>query len=122
MNAILAQRLVRCICPHCKEPYQPEVSSLKEIGIDPERHGKRPLYRGKGCPECFHTGYRGRTGIFEFLMMSEEIRNLTLKSSDSNTLKRTALQEGMVSLREDGIAKVLDGLTAVEEVLRVTHE
>lgn len=122
MNAILAQRLIRVICPNCKEPYRPELPSLKEIGIEPELLGDRLLYRGKGCPECFHTGYRGRSGIFELLIMSEEIRNLTLKSSDSNALKRTALQEGMVSLRTDGIAKVLDGLTTVEEVLRVTHE
>lgn len=122
MNAILAQRLIRVICPKCREPYRPELPSLKEIGIEPELLGDRSLYRGKGCPECFQTGYRGRSGIFELLIMSEEIRNLTLKSSDSNALKRTALQEGMVSLRTDGIARVLDGLTTVEEVLRVTHE
>jgi general secretion pathway protein E len=122
VNAILAQRLVRLICPACKESYRPDKASLKEIGIKPEVLGDRLLYRGKGCPECFHTGYKGRSGIFELLILNDEIRNLILKTSDSNTLKRAATELGMISLREDGISKILAGLTTMEEVLRVTHE
>jgi general secretion pathway protein E len=122
LNAVVGQRLVRIICPNCKEPYYPNKESLEEMNINPEILMNRPLFRGRGCGECMQTGYRGRTGIFEFLVMSDDLRNLILKTTDSNTIKRAAVNEGMMTLREDGIMKVLDGITTIEEVLRVTVE
>jgi len=121
VNAILAQRLVRVICPKCKEPYKPNLRTLKELGV----HGEDEeviLYRGKGCDACLNTGYRGRTGIFEFLVVDDTLRGLVLQTSDAATIKRAAMKSGMRTLREDGIRKVRMGITTIEEVLRVTGE
>jgi len=81
----------------------------------------REIYRGTGCEACLNTGYQGRTGIFELMIMDDTIRNLILKTSDSNTIKREAVNQGMVTLRQDGVMKVLNGTTTAEEVLRVTQ-
>ena len=119
VQAIIAQRLVRVLCPHCKEPYEPEEAQWTELGLEKDTLG--PIFRAKGCEKCLETGYRGRTGIYEFLRMTESIKGLVLQTSDSNQIGRAARKEGMVSLREDGIQKVTEGKTTVSEVLRVTQ-
>ena len=120
--AILAQRLVRIICDHCKEAYMPDEESLQSIGISPERLEGKRIYRGRGCPSCLHTGYKGRTGIFEFMIMDDSIKNLILRTSDSNAIKRAAVEQGMATVRQDGAQKVLDGITTIEEVFRLTQQ
>jgi general secretion pathway protein E len=123
VNAIVAQRLVRKICPACKQGYFPENESLLEIGLSKEMLAKEGyLYRGAGCGECLGTGYKGRTGIYEILLMSDAIKGTILKSSDSNTIKSQAVHEGLHTLRQDGARKVEDGHTTIEEVLRVTQQ
>ncbi|GJM27027.1 MAG: hypothetical protein DHS20C16_34420 [Phycisphaerae bacterium] len=120
--AIMAQRLVRKICPKCKEEYEPELESLLEMGV-PERdaHG-RTVFRGLGCEYCQGRGYYGRTGIFELMVMSPEIQEMTLQGVDSNVIKKESRKLGMRTLREDGAAKAFNGHTTVEEVLRVTRD
>ena len=120
--AILAQRLVRVICPKCKEEYHPDEESLAKIGITYEMLKGRQIYRGAGCPACLNTGYAGRTGIFELLIVNEAIQNLILKTSDSNAIKHMAVEHGMVTLRKNGAQKVLNGITTIEEVFRVTYQ
>jgi general secretion pathway protein E len=120
--AILAQRLVRVIWPACKEAYNPDEQSLLKVGITPEMLKGRSIYRGKGCPSCLNTGYSGRTGIFELLIMNEAIQNLILKTSDANAIKQKAIEHGMITLRQNGAQKVLSGITTIEEVFRVTYQ
>ncbi len=120
--AIMAQRLVRIVCPDCRQKYPPGEEELREIGMDSAIAGGKPLYRAIGCQNCLGTGYRGRTGIFELLVLDDDIRTLILKNYDSNTIKRTATDKGMLTLRQDGARKVLKGITTIEEVLRVTQE
>jgi len=123
VNAILAQRLARKICSSCKQAYFPEDESLLEVGISKDMIQKDGyLYRGSGCAECIETGYKGRTGIYEILIMSDKIKNTILKTSDSNVIKNTAIDEGLHTLREDGARKIEDGITTIEEVLRVTQK
>jgi general secretion pathway protein E len=119
VRAIIAQRLVRLLCPHCKETYEPEEAQWAELGSSREVAG--PIFRADGCEKCLETGYRGRTGIYEFLLLSEAIRGLVLNTSDANQINRAARAEGMASLREDGINKVMEGRTTISEVLRVTQ-
>lgn len=118
--AILAQRLIRVICDKCREGYTPDDESLQNIGLTSEMLGGKKIFRGRGCPECLNTGYKGRTGIFELMIMNEEIQNLILKTSDANAIKQKAVEYGMITLRQDGAQKVLDGITTIEEVFRVT--
>ena len=120
--AILAQRLVRVVCDECKEAYIADEESLGSIGITPEMAAGRNIYRGLGCSSCLNTGYRGRTGIFELMILDDSIKNLILKTSDANAIKRQAIDQGMLSLRQDGAQKVLDGITTIEEVFRVTQQ
>jgi general secretion pathway protein E len=120
--AIIAQRLVRVICPSCKEPYKPGQAVLEELRLTPSRTSKKTFYRGKGCPQCLSTGYYGRTGIYEILLVEDAIRGLVLKTSDSVTIRAEAIQRGMQTLRDDGIRKVLEGQTTIEEVLRITQQ
>ena len=119
VQAIIAQRLVRLLCPHCKEPYEPEEAQWHELGLTKDVAG--PIFRAKGCEKCLETGYRGRSGIYEFLRMTESIKGLVLQTSDANQISKAARAEGMVSLREDGIQKVIEGKTTISEVLRVTQ-
>lgn len=121
VNAILAQRLVRVICPRCKEGYKPNPRTMRELGIQPEETDV-VLYRGRGCDACLQTGFRGRTGIFEFLVMDDALRGLMMQTSDAATLRRSAVERGMRTLRDDGVRKIRMGITTVEEVLRVTGE
>jgi len=116
---ILAQRLVRTICKECKEEYTPSKEALRDIGLE---EGKIKFYRGKGCPKCMNTGYRGRLGIFELLIPDEKIRRLTVAKSSREEIRKQAQVSGMGMLKEDGIRKIQEGLSTIEEVLRVTHE
>jgi general secretion pathway protein E len=118
--AVIAQRLLRTLCNDCKEAYQPDDLAFKSIGMDPERSKDRRIYRARGCENCFHTGYKGRNAIFEIMVLNEELRSLLLKSYDSNVIKKRALEMKMLSLRQDGIQKLLNGVTTIEEVFRVT--
>jgi general secretion pathway protein E len=121
--AVMAQRLVRRVCSACREPYQPSREELEELGIAPQRLIGRTIYKpGPGCNQCKRTGYRGRTGIHELLVVDDEIRGLVMKNADAATIRRAATARGMNTLREDGADKVLDGITTIEEVLRVTQE
>ncbi|MFH1075980.1 MAG: type II secretion system ATPase GspE [Pseudomonadota bacterium] len=120
--AVLAQRLVRTICKHCKEPYTPDPESIDRLDIDGREmlHGKT-LYKGKGCAACLHTGYKGRNAIFEIMLMNEELNTLVLKTSDSGLIKRESVRHGMTTLSMDGVSKILEGSTTLEEVVRVTR-
>ncbi len=120
--AILAQRLVRRLCDECKTGYIPDEESLQNIGITPEMSAGKKIYRAEGCQGCLNTGYKGRTGIFELMVLDDAMKNLILKTSDSNTIKRRAVRQGMTSLRQTGASKVLNGITTAEEVLRVTQK
>jgi general secretion pathway protein E len=121
LEGVLAQRLVRRICLACREPHQPAVADLQALGVAPTAVAK-PLFRGRGCPECRNTGYRGRTGIYELFPVTEEIRSLILRRVPTRDIRRQAVDAGMVTLRMDGWAKACDGITTVEEVLRVVQE
>jgi general secretion pathway protein E len=121
----LAQRLVRTVCKHCKEFYDPTPEELADVGITPEimaKWGNGKLARGKGCTECNGTGYRGRTGIYEMMLVDDEIRQLILKNVDSNTIKKYAVSRGMVTLRDHGAVKCAKGTTTSTEVLRVVQD
>ncbi len=119
VNAILAQRLIRIICPHCKEEYTPTPEMLMRIGFPEEECHDRKAFRGKGCEKCYQTGYKGRCGIFELLIMTQDMKALVLQTSDANQIKRQAIENGMISLQKDGAMKVLQGITTIEEVYRV---
>jgi general secretion pathway protein E len=119
--AVIAQRLVRVLCEHCKEAYTPG-DILESIGISREQLQTHTINQAKGCEKCFNTGYRGRIGIFEIMHMSEGLKNLILKTFDASHIKQYALQSQMRTLRQSGIDKVLAGTTTIEEVLRVTQQ
>ncbi|WP_084667137.1 GspE/PulE family protein [Thermanaeromonas toyohensis] len=116
---VVAQRLVRLICPRCKEPYAPEQSTSLYAFLGEEGEG-RIFYRGRGCQDCNYTGYQGRTAIQEVLVMNEEIRTLVAAKAPATEIKKAAVAGGMVTLREDGLLKASQGLTTVEEVIRVS--
>jgi len=120
--AILAQRLVRNICKFCREEYEPELESLLELGLTHDQAKGRTAFRGRGCEKCQDRGYYGRTGIFELLVMTPQIQDLTLRGVDSNVIKREAKKAGMRTLREDGASKVFKGVSTIEEVMRVTRD
>ena len=121
LNLVMAQRLVRRICENCKEGYTPTAEELTLVGLDPGLV-KGDLYRGKGCTECRNTGYKGRLAIFEMIPMAREIRKLVYESANEDDIRQSALDHGMVTLREAGLARVLDGTITIEEVIRSTVE
>jgi general secretion pathway protein E len=122
IDGILAQRLVRCLCPHCREPYTPSASLLRQLQLDRFISTATPtLYRAAGCGRCDQTGYRGRTTIVELMVMSEALRQGIIARQDADTLQRIALDEGMIDMHTDGLRKVAAGLTSIEEVERVTQ-
>ena len=120
--AVLAQRLVRKVCAVCKIPYVPEAKVLDEFGIQGGGSSKPQLYRGNGCDACGQTGYRGRMGIFELLVVEESLQRLILSKRDANAIRAEGMALGMTTLWQDGGKKVAAGLTTPEEVLRVTRE
>jgi len=123
VNAIMAQRLVRKICPHCREAYVPPNAFLERVGLSPIKFAGRELYRGVGCAQCLQTGYKGRIGIYELMNLTPAMKSLILTTSDAGQIKKQALSSlatGMVTLRQDGLRKVLAGQTTLEEVFRVT--
>jgi type IV pilus assembly protein PilB len=117
---VLAQRLVRLICSECKEEYKPSKEELADIGISGNEEIE--FYRGKGCPKCMNLGYKGRIGIFELMVVDDKIRNLIVAKVYLDKIRTQARSSGMLTLMEDGIQKIKEGLTTVEEVLRVTQE
>ena len=119
---IVAQRLVRRICPDCKVEAEATVQELRALGLDVDKiDPQTTFYQGTGCDKCFHTGYRGRTGIYEIMLISEAIQELIYRQESAGKIKRLALQEGMKTLRMDGARKVQEGITTFSEVLRVTQ-
>jgi general secretion pathway protein E len=122
--AVMGQRLVRTLCKECKEPYTPLPAELAKLGFEnPESLiGKHTFYRAVGCEACFNSGYAGRWGIHEMMMVNDEVRSQVMKNAPANLLKQTAVNCGMKTLREDGAAKVLAGYTTIDEVMRVTAE
>ncbi|MBW2712653.1 MAG: type II secretion system ATPase GspE [Deltaproteobacteria bacterium] len=118
--AVVAQRLVRVLCPACKKAHQATPEELAEIGVRTQQQVQ--IYQPEGCPECNHTGYRGRKGIFELMLVDDDIRTLITQSADSKTIKKKAMAKGMSSLRADGARKVLQGITSIAEVIRATEE
>ncbi|UCF37270.1 MAG: type II secretion system ATPase GspE [Acidobacteriota bacterium] len=117
---VLAQRLVRIICPSCRVKAELGPTYLKEVGF-PIDFGDQ-IYEGRGCKDCANTGYRGRIGVYELMLMNDEIRKLTIQNSDSSKLRKAAQAAGMITLRQDGFEKVKHGLTTIAEVIRVTQE
>jgi general secretion pathway protein E len=120
--AVLAQRLVRRLCPKCKEAYEPSDIELKEAGVTRARIAGHVVYRSVGCAACLSTGYKGRSGIYELLTVTEGVRQLVMAGSSAGIIRRKAIDEGMASLRDDGIRVVLEGRTSLDEVMRVTQE
>jgi type II secretory ATPase GspE/PulE/Tfp pilus assembly ATPase PilB-like protein len=124
---VLAQRLVRTICPKCKEPYTIAREALLRYGfpipdeLGAETGGNVNLFRGAGCDHCRHTGYKGRTGVHELLVVTDDIRDEILRKSPSHILRNLAIQAGMRTLQADSVQKILLGVTTVDEVLRVIY-
>ena len=120
--AFIAQRLVRVICPKCKTKIKPDSEMLRELGVKSKEASKMEIFEGKGCESCKFTGFRGRTAIYEILVVTEPIRELILKRSSSDQIKKKAISLGMRTLRQDGWAKVKSGITSPSEVIRVSQE
>lgn len=119
--AVLAQRLVRRVCKDCRQAYHPDDEELIRLGIVPPKTPPT-FYRGTGCAACSQTGYRGRTGIYELLVMDDEIRRLIGAKADSTAIKQAAISKGMITLKDDGADKVFHGITTTEEVMRITQQ
>ncbi|MFQ5585700.1 MAG: ATPase, T2SS/T4P/T4SS family [Thermodesulfobacteriota bacterium] len=119
LNGIVAQRLVRVICPHCKQQYTPTREELEKARLTTT--GKQRLYRGVGCDKCNDTGYAGRTGIFEVLKVDSRIRNLIVNDAPEHEIRQAALASGMVQIQQDGRRKVIEGITTLEELTRVIY-
>jgi len=119
---ILAQRLIRKICMDCREPIKVHPQLLIDLGIPPDEVKSFPVYKGKGCPICNNTGYKGRVGLYEVMPMKEEVKELVLSRASTTEIKKEAIRLGMKTLRQSGIAKIKDGVTTIEEVLRSTIE
>jgi type II secretory ATPase GspE/PulE/Tfp pilus assembly ATPase PilB-like protein len=131
VNCIIAQRLARRICPRCIVSYDADRAELKreavpedviERIVPPRAKGAAPprLYKGKGCDRCNHTGYLGRLGLFEVLEVDDAVRDLIMKGANANAITKQAIANGMTTMFEDGVQKVKEGLTTIDEVIRVT--
>jgi type IV pilus assembly protein PilB len=120
LEAVMAQRLVRTICPACKTAYQPDDETLQLLELSREQIGNPPFYRGTGCKACSHSGYSGRRALFEYLQINDTLRQAIIEKQPTLTIRNKAIELGMRTLREDGIRCILDGLTTVEEVVQYT--
>lgn len=120
LQGVLAQRLVRQICNGCRTPYKPDLTKINLLGLDPDEIKDKPFLHGTGCAQCNGTGYRGRQGLFEFMPVSDRLRDLIHLRPSTLSLRQNALAEGMHSLRQDGLRLVFEGVTTIEEVLKYT--
>ncbi|MCK4534992.1 MAG: type II secretion system protein GspE, partial [Syntrophobacterales bacterium] len=119
---VLAQRLVRVICPACRKIIKPEEKLLRSMGVSPDEVADIDFFAGQGCEECRGTGFKGRTAIFEYLSVNDSIRKEIMARSSTEKIKDVAAENGMTVLRQDGWRKVREGITTIKEVLRVTLE
>ena len=117
---VLAQRLVRTLCPTCKEEVKADSQKMLELGLNYAAFEK--VYRSVGCEKCFKTGYLGRTGIYELMVVNDDVRQCIYQRETAGAIKKAALESGMTTLRMDGLEKVERGITSLEEVLRVAHQ
>ncbi|MFC1666590.1 type II secretion system ATPase GspE [Candidatus Omnitrophota bacterium] len=122
VRAVIAQRLLRVICPKCKKEYTPQKLELSELGLSGDTAKAVKFYKGAGCSECNGSGYKGRTGIYELFIMDDRARDLMVKRASSSAIRKVAQQAGMKTLREDSVSKVLEGITTAEEALKETKE
>jgi type IV pilus assembly protein PilB len=120
VNLITAQRLARRVCTECKEPEDIPIQALIDAGVSPEEAAGYVCYRGKGCPKCNGTGYKGRVGFYQVMPMLEEIRELVLNGANTSEIKRESMRLGIKTMRQSGLTKLKEGITSFEEVLRVT--
>ena len=119
---VIAQRLVRRLCDHCRRQYTPPPDTLRLLSISEADAASIPFYKAVGCDQCNHTGYRGRMGIYEVMAVSDKVRRLIAAGSPEDQIRDAALAGGMITLGEDGLAKVKSGVTTAEELLRVVTE
>jgi len=117
---VLAQRLVRVICPECKEAYTPPVEAFRRLNLAMDLESVT-FHRGRGCERCRHTGYRGRIGVFELMLITDHLRELILRKAPTHELRQAGLESGMMTLRQDAMQKILEGITTMEEALRVVY-
>ena len=120
LEGVLAQRLVRTICPDCRTPYEPSSTILSQLGVSPYELGDKHFFTGRGCDKCSNSGYRGRKGIYELLDINDTLRDMITDRAPSVVLKQKAIEMGMSTLREDGLRNIYDGNTTIEEVLKYT--
>jgi type IV pilus assembly protein PilB len=116
----LAQRLVRMICKKCRAPFEPTENQLSQLNLSPYDIGDKVFYYGRGCQNCNDTGYKGRKGIYELLMVAESLRSLINERAPAIVLRQKAIELGMATLRDDGLRGIFDGETSIEEVLKYT--
>jgi general secretion pathway protein E len=121
INGVLAQRLVRKLCPHCREPYRVLPALASEIGLDAVG-GEAMLYRGRGCEQCLGSGYFGRVAVLEFLPLTDALRLLVHERATAQKIQEAATDAGMISMYHDGLRKARQGVTSLDEVIRVTRE
>jgi type IV pilus assembly protein PilB len=120
LDCVVAQRLARQLCDRCRQAYRPSEAELQNAGFsDEEVVSIEELYRPEGCPHCGKTGYRGRMGLYEVMPVSEEIERLAAERRSSDDIRRLAIEQGMVPLRDDGLTKVRMGMTSLDEIFRV---
>jgi type II secretory ATPase GspE/PulE/Tfp pilus assembly ATPase PilB-like protein len=117
---VLAQRLVRTICPRCKESYTPPTEAFRRLNL-PVSADEVTFYRGTGCQFCRQTGYKGRIGVYEMMILDNELRELILQRAPTHVLRQAALEAGMITLKQDAMQKILEGVTTMEEALRVIY-
>jgi type IV pilus assembly protein PilB len=120
LMAVLAQRLVRTVCKNCRTPFEPTENQLSLLNLSPHDIGDKVFYYGRGCPKCNDTGYKGRKGIFELLQVTDAVRELINERAPTVVLRQKAVEEGMITLREDGLRGIFEGATSIEEVLKYT--
>jgi general secretion pathway protein E len=122
VNGVLAQRLVRSLCEHCKTPYVPSAELLESTGLARFSPADKPIYKAVGCEHCRQSGYQGRTGIHELLTLDEPMRRAIIAGKDASLLNALATESGMLTLYQDGLRKVAAGVTTLDELLRVTQD